>query len=127
MASTAHLDTHVAVWLHDARIEKLSDRQREVIEESQLHISEFVRLELQYLYEIGRLKVKPADIVSHLAAHAGVVLSACPLHVLMNEAMKVTWTRDPFDRLIVANALVEKASLVTLDGTILKHCRLAVG
>jgi PIN domain nuclease of toxin-antitoxin system len=127
MAPTAHLDTHVALWLHDSVVEKLSSRQRELIETCNLSISEFVRLEMQFLYEIGRIKTTPDHIVAHLAAHADVTLSTCSLHALMNEAIKVHWTRDPFDRLIVANALAEKVTLITLDRVILKNCHCAVG
>jgi PIN domain nuclease of toxin-antitoxin system len=34
-------------------------------------------------------------------------------------------TRDPFDRLIVANALVENLPLLTFDENIRAHCSLA--
>ena len=126
MASTAHLDTHVAIWLHDSEVERLTSRQKELIETSDLYISEFVRLEMQYIHEIGRIKITPDRIISHLSAHADVILSPCPLHILMNEAIKIRWTRDPFDRLITANAVAEKALLITLDEFILKNYRLAV-
>ena len=35
------------------------------------------------------------------------------------------WTRDPFDRLIAAQAIVADAPLVTADRTILEHLPLA--
>jgi len=107
-------------------VEKLTPRQRELIETRDLCISEFVRLELQYLYEIERIGIPPQRIIAHLAAHAEVTLSTCPIHAIIDEAVNVRWTRDPFDRLIVANAQAEKVQLITLDATILKHCRLAV-
>lgn len=127
VASEAHLDTHIALWLYDALIEKLSPAQVSLIENSRLFISEFARLELHYLYETGRISVKPAVILPHLTAHAEVTVSSCPLNIIMDEAVKMRWTRDPFDRLITANALAEKAILLTRDETILAHCRSAVG
>jgi PIN domain nuclease of toxin-antitoxin system len=36
------------------------------------------------------------------------------------------WTRDPFDRLIVANAMADGAPLITADETILANFRDAV-
>lgn len=107
-------------------MDRLSSRQRGLIETCDLRISEFVRLEMQYLYEIGRIRIVPSRILAHLAVHAEVALSACPLHIVMDEAMKLAWTRDPFDRMIVANALAEKAKLITCDEVILKHCRMAI-
>jgi len=127
MAAAAHLDTHIALWLYDLTLDRLSPQQQDLIETCELRVSEFVRLEMQYLHEIGRIKIAPASILAHLNAHAEVSLSACPLHIIMDEAMKLGWTRDPFDRMIVANAQAEKAKLITCDEIILKHCRLAIG
>jgi PIN domain nuclease of toxin-antitoxin system len=36
------------------------------------------------------------------------------------------WTRDPFDRLIAAQALVANATLVTKDTLMSKHCPAAL-
>ena len=40
-------------------------------------------------------------------------------------AAGLTWTRDPFDRLIVADALAANTQLLTKDDTILRHRELA--
>jgi PIN domain nuclease of toxin-antitoxin system len=36
-------------------------------------------------------------------------------------ATEIRWTRDPFDRMIAAQAIVADAPLVTADRTILEH------
>jgi PIN domain nuclease of toxin-antitoxin system len=36
-------------------------------------------------------------------------------------AERLSWTRDPFDRLIAAQAIVADAPLVTADRTLLEH------
>jgi acetylornithine deacetylase/succinyl-diaminopimelate desuccinylase-like protein len=36
------------------------------------------------------------------------------------------WTRDPFDRLIVANAMADGATLITADRVILRHFDQAI-
>ncbi len=41
-------------------------------------------------------------------------------------AADLSWTRDPFDRLISAHAIVANAPLVTADETIREHLPLAV-
>ncbi len=41
-------------------------------------------------------------------------------------ATELSWTRDPFDRLISAHAVVTNAPLVTADETIREHLPLAV-
>jgi PIN domain nuclease of toxin-antitoxin system len=40
-------------------------------------------------------------------------------------AAEQSWTRDPFDRLIVAHAIVRRARLASADETLLKHLRPA--
>jgi PIN domain nuclease of toxin-antitoxin system len=40
---------------------------------------------------------------------------------LVQAAAELSWTRDPFDRLIAAHAIVAGAPLLTADRTILDH------
>lgn len=44
----------------------------------------------------------------------------------MQSAAGLTWTRDPFDRLIAAHAIVAGAPLLTADRTILENLPQAV-
>lgn len=50
-------------------------------------------------------------------------LETCKLALasVVGAALEQTWTRDPFDRLIVAQAAHGKASLLTADSNILSH------
>jgi len=63
---TIYLDTHVVVWLFSGESEKISNRALELIEECELLVSPMVMLELEFLYEIGRLNYKSDEIISHL-------------------------------------------------------------
>lgn len=121
-----HLDTHVVVWLYTGEIERLSDRARAAIERESPVISPMVQLELSYLHEIERLTVGGADIVADLARRIGLRRSDADLAAIADAAAALTWTRDPFDRLIVADALVVGASLLTADRRIHEHTRVAV-
>lgn len=44
---------------------------------------------------------------------------------LVETAVHLSWTRDPFDRLISAHAIVADIPLITADRTILTHLPLA--
>jgi PIN domain nuclease of toxin-antitoxin system len=45
-----------------------------------------------------------------------------PMSVIMNSALQIKWTRDPGDRIIVANAVAcNEAPLVTSDRCIHEH------
>lgn len=45
---------------------------------------------------------------------------------LVQAAASLAWTRDPFDRLIAAHAIVAGAPLITADQTIQENLSLAV-
>lgn len=120
-----HLDTHIAVWLFLERSDRLPRHARDRLEADPVALSPMALLELAYLHEIGRLARTPADVLASLTAALGVVVSDTPFAALVDHAMTLRWTRDPFDRLITANALVDGADLLTADETIRAHCTTA--
>jgi len=111
----AFLDTHAAVFLWEGRAEVFGSKSRELLERAALFVSPIVRLELQFLREIGKLKVDADQILGSLASDARVVASDDALGALVPLAMPLSWTRDPFDRLLVATALLHQAPFVTRD------------
>ncbi len=121
MARQAYLDTHVIIWLHDAELSKFSNTSKGIIETFDLLVSEFVRLELQYLYEIKKLRKSPKAILEKVTNEIGIRMCSLPAQTIINQAMGLKWTRDPFDRLITANAMAADDVLLTKDGRILSH------
>ena len=119
MASLIHLDTHVLAWLYAEGAAGLSERAAaELAEAGEVECSPMARLELQHLREIGRLRASPVEIFDALTASVGLRLSDAPFFAVTREAERQTWTRDPFDRLIVAQAVLDGATLLTKDATI---------
>jgi PIN domain nuclease of toxin-antitoxin system len=51
----------------------------------------------------------------------GVQIADASLAELIRAAGPLAWTRDPFDRLIAAHAIVADVGLVTADETILEN------
>lgn len=124
---SAYLDTHVAVWLHDGLIERLSSEAKKQIEENDLLISPMVLLEFRYLFDRKRVKVRPLALFNYLKTTFGVDLCNYPFPAIAMEALEMPWTSDPFDRLIAANAKANGESLlITADTVIRKHYRGAV-
>ncbi|MFN8524543.1 MAG: transposase [Chloroflexota bacterium] len=85
-----------------------------------------VRFELGLLHQIGRLTVAPSEMLGQLSLRLGMRELTQPLSALIDVADMITWTRDPFDRLIVAGAQLADATLVTKDHAIRTHFRGAV-
>ena len=126
MAAMIHLDTHVMVWLYSGEPEKLSSTAKKMLDEHALRISPMALLELQYLYEIDRVTKSAKQVVDELGRLIGLDVFAAPFNAVGHEALKLSWTRDPFDRLIVASAIVDNARLLTADKLIHEHFPSAV-
>lgn len=123
MAALIYLDTHVVAWLYARGAEApLSDAARQALRGAEdLRLSPMARLELQYLFEVGRTTVPAAGILDELSAAVGLRLCDAPFPAVARAAEGYAWTRDPFDRLIVAQAALRDAPLVTKDRTIHEH------
>lgn len=121
-----YLDTHTAAWLYAGREELFPPVARRTISESELRISPAVLLELHYLFEIGRTERPGSEVIADLGERLGVRLCDLPFSEVVRAAVSQSWTRDPFDRLIVGQAAVRDALLLTKDGTIHEHYPRAV-
>ncbi len=122
------IDTHVVAWLYEGAAERIPPRVRDLIEseQQQLFVSPIVELELTYLYEVGRLTEPAAAPLAALRRSIGLEVSDVGMADLTQAAVTLSWTRDPFDRLLAAHAIVSQALLVTADQTIRDHLSLAI-
>ena len=113
-----YLDTHVSVWLYAGLVNKITDKAKKAIDQSDLFVSQMVRLELQYLFEIGRLKVKTDTIIKSLSKAIHLKISDIAFNQIIEEALKISWTRDVFDRLLVAEAKSSGHGFISADRNI---------
>ena len=114
------LDTHVVVWLF-AEADRIPLSVQRRLDESELLISPMVRLELSLLAEIGRLRDPAAAVIGALAVDLRLRVEDEGWGRAAEIADHLSWTRNPFDRLIAAHAMCCGAPLCTRDGTILEH------
>jgi PIN domain nuclease of toxin-antitoxin system len=107
------LDTHLLLWAL-ASPEKLSKRARQRIESSDVYASAASIWEISIKSALGKLEADPDEILAavepagfnHLSivgGHAAKVAELPPIH------------KDPFDRLLVAQARFEPIILLTDD------------
>ncbi len=83
-------------------------------------------LELAYLHELGKARDPVPVMLAALRKSIGLSVADVSLGDLVQTAVDLAWTRDPFDRLMAAHAIVADAPLVTADRTILDNLPLAV-
>jgi len=112
------LDTHVFLWAV-AEPKRLSSKARSSITklENQIFVSPVTAYELSYKHRQGKLPSGTAIVtsfgrqVAHLYASELAVSSP---HTLA--AGQLDWDhKDPFDRILAAQAMVEGLTLVTAD------------
>jgi len=122
-----YLDTHVVIWLFARKGEGFSIRALDLIEsDTAIVISPMVLLELEFLHEIGRTTLDSEPVYDYLNQRIGLNLCDHKFADVIRMAAKQSWTRDPFDRIITAQAAIGSDPLVTKDDTIRKHYRYAV-
>lgn len=117
-----YLDTHVLVWLYQDGAARLSPAGVQAVDTSErLLVSPIVELELSYLHEIGRITCPAATILDTLRRDLDLETCKLAFASVVGAALAQTWTRNPFDRLIVAQAAHGQARLLTADRNILDH------
>ena len=118
------LDTHFLIWLvlELPRIDEFPwlDRYRP------WGVSPISFLEIQFLAEVGRLEVRQPDFMDAVGRDPRFVVDEVPLVALVEKAVPLRWTRDPFDRLLAAHSEARRVPLCTVDRKIRAEHRLLV-
>lgn len=108
------LDTHAVIWLVQGH-----RRARPLAKLPRLHLSPATVLELQFLAETGRVRLAPGRTIDDVAADPRCILDEPSASRWFALACELSWTRDPFDRLIAAHAKMRRWKLATADDHLL--------
>ncbi len=123
----SYADTNVIFRLANGDVDLISQKAKRQIEFTQVLISSAVLLELEMLHEIGRLTISANEIFADLSERIGLRICQLPMAAIVASALGIKWTRDPGDRLIVANAMANnEAPLITADRKIREHYNNAI-
>jgi PIN domain nuclease of toxin-antitoxin system len=111
------LDTHALLWVHTGH-----RRARPLAAYSgRLRVSPTSLLELELLVEAGRLRLRhgagPVDVL----ADDRWLMDEPPAGGWFERALELGFTRDPFDRLLAAHALLRCWKLATADEVLLER------
>ncbi len=112
------LDTHIFLWSQFAP-SKLSPKLSALFSSDDVcwHLSQISVLEIQIKYDLGKLELPdtPQNFLQKLIQDSGL-----NFHTLDNKAIFMLGKlphlhRDPFDRLLIASALVKGWEIATVD------------
>ncbi len=109
------LDTHAFLWAIDDD-PKLSQKAREAIVDGKniVFVSAATAWEITIKKGIGKLKTPQADYLEELRLHRFTALDITTEHALAVDGLP-EHHKDPFDRMLAAQAQVENLTLVTRD------------
>ena len=116
------LDTHILLWCLEGR-EKLSPQARQIISSAdEVYASAANIWEIIIKTSTGKLKIEvdPQEFVQIIADSGFEMISIKPEHVLKLADLH-DYHRDPFDRILIAQSLVEPLHLVTADSVVAKY------
>lgn len=112
------VDTQCFLWMA-GEPEALSSTARDIIEsgESDLFLSAASAWEISIKYPLGKLRLPraPAEYLPEAMSRAGVLPLAISIHHALRMADLPLHHRDPFDRMLVAQAQIEGLVLLTSD------------
>jgi PIN domain nuclease of toxin-antitoxin system len=118
------LDTNVLIALVGGRLPTLDESMRDAVldSESEVHASVASLWEIAIKARMGKLTlgVSPS-LLPELIERLGLHLFAIDHHHVLTVAEPEPATRDPFDRLLLAQCLVENLRLVTVDRVLVSH------
>lgn len=117
------LDTHVYLWFL-ADSPRLPKKARTKISQADdVFVSAASIWEATIKAGLGKLDVDPADLVAGIEASGFVELPVRARHAARVDALPREH-RDPFDRLLLAQALEEPMRFLTADGALAAYSEL---
>jgi PIN domain nuclease of toxin-antitoxin system len=113
---TVLLDSHAFIWWMSS-VERLSAHARSAIEENRVYVSAVTAYELGIKFTTGRLPVFHSleNHFEELCAEQRFSLLPVNVSHALAAAKLPLIHRDPFDRLLAAQSMVEDMPLVTID------------
>jgi PIN domain nuclease of toxin-antitoxin system len=119
------LDTHIYLWwLEDSPL--LSKAARKVIDGAvSVYVSSASLWEAMIKISIGKLEADPAELVAGIRASGFIPLPIAPEHTL-TLARLVHHHKDPFDRMLLCQAITEPLRLVTADSLLQSYSDLVI-
>lgn len=109
------LDTHALIWLMEGN-PRLSDKARaQIIISDEVCFSSASIWEVAIKMRLGKIKTDPGELLE-LAQRAGLTeLPVNARHAIATRGLPLKAHRDPFDRLLVAQAISEQLRFLTSD------------
>lgn len=107
------IDTHILIWAMEGD-SRLSPKYRSIVADgSSLYVSIVTLWEMAIKRSLGKLDIK-LEVLAALAEYDIEILPLKTMHIGVIEHLP-HHHRDPFDRMLIAQAMREKLDMLTAD------------
>lgn len=119
------LDTHIFLWMvaDDKRLSKPA--RRTMLEASSIFISSASIWEIAVKFRTGKLQVDPEDAIREMEINGLKELPVRNGHAAATVKLPLLHN-DPFDRLLVAQAIAEPMRMLTADARLVAYSELVI-
>ena len=119
------LDTHIALWLVRDAPELSAQARRLILAAEAVFVSSVSMWEATIKVAIGKLPLEPARLESQLLAAGVQPLPLTWAHARALHGLPMHH-RDPFDRMLVVQAMSEPLHLLTHDAALAPYSELVI-
>jgi len=114
------LDTHIFLWaVTDSKKLKAADRKMILSAES-VYVSAASIWEIAIKSQLGKIEGDPEQLADAIAESGFIELPVNAKHAAVVSKLK-PYHADPFDRLLIAQAITEPLRLMTADSTLAQY------
>lgn len=118
------LDTHILLGVLDQKIDVFPLKTRQFLGDAhnEFHVSAASLWEIAIKQRLGKLVIAPElATLPGLIADIGISIVPITAKHALAPVLPEPETRDPFDRMLLAQCAVEGLRLVTIDRTLIDH------
>lgn len=119
------LDTHVLLWLLEDSSRLSASARSVIVRASGVYVSTASIWEIAIKWRLGKLAEDPVVVVGQLGAVGIEELPVINHHAVASGRLPLLH-RDPFDRLLVAQAMTERMQFLTADARLAAYSELVL-
>lgn len=119
------LDTHVFLWALAGSRELKAPARRLIESADEVHVSAASIWEIAIKSRLGKIDADPIEVAAAIDAAGFVELPVRAAHA-MGVANLPAHHADPFDRILIAQAIAEPLRLVTADTVLARYSELVI-
>lgn len=119
------LDTHVLLWFMEDDPRLTANAHSLIVNASEVYVSSASIWEIAIKWRLGKIEENPEFVAEHIQAAGLKELPVSNRHAVATGRLPLLH-RDPFDRLLVAQAICEPMRFVTGDEQLLAYSELVI-